>query len=90
MVPLPTASVSRSDAEFPAHEAHGIAMWPRIPLPKRSARPPDSRRTAVCRAPVLEGALREGRLAVGLSELLGWFSEQWEIQEAQLQPTWIA
>jgi hypothetical protein len=35
---------------------------------------------------VLESALREGRLAVGLSELLGWFSEQWEVQEAQLRP----
>ena len=39
---------------------------------------------------VLESALREGRLAVGLSELLGWFSEQWEVQEAQLQPASIA
>ena len=39
---------------------------------------------------VLESALREGRLAVGLSELLGWFSEQWKVQEAQLRPTWTA
>ena len=28
MVPLPTASVSPSDAEFPVHETHGIALWP--------------------------------------------------------------
>ena len=39
---------------------------------------------------VIECALREGRLAVGLSELLGWFSEQWKVQVAQLRPTWTA
>ncbi len=33
---------------------------------------------------VIETALREGRLAVGLSELLGWFPERWPVQLGQL------
>ena len=33
---------------------------------------------------VIETALREGRLAVGLSELLGWFPERWPVQLVQL------
>lgn len=34
---------------------------------------------------VIEAALRDERLAVGLSELLGWFPEQWEAQVAQVR-----
>lgn len=33
---------------------------------------------------VIEAALRDGRLAVGLSELLGWFPERWDIQRQRL------
>jgi hypothetical protein len=29
---------------------------------------------------MIEAALRDGRLAVGLSELLGWFPERWGAQ----------
>jgi hypothetical protein len=29
---------------------------------------------------VIEAALRDGRLVVGLSELLGWFPERWDAQ----------
>jgi hypothetical protein len=34
---------------------------------------------------VIEAALRHGRLAVGLSELLGWFPERWEAQAVQVR-----
>lgn len=33
---------------------------------------------------VIEAAVRHGRLAVGLSELLGWFPERWDAQQAHL------
>ncbi len=33
---------------------------------------------------VIEAALRDGRLAVGLSDLLGWYPERWAHQEASL------
>ena len=32
---------------------------------------------------VIEAALRDGRLAVGLSKLLGWFPERWDGQRMQ-------
>lgn len=35
---------------------------------------------------VIEAALRDGRLAVGLSELLGWLPERWDQQVLQLAP----
>ena len=37
---------------------------------------------------VIEAALRDGRLAVGLSELLGWFPERWDLQRRNLASTY--